>query len=284
MSIKLENVSFTYMQGTPAAHTALQNINLEIKRGEFVAIIGHTGSGKSTLVQMFNGLLYPDQGTVTLDDINLQNKTNEAKLAAKKVGMVFQYPEQQLFSETVYEDVAFAPRNKGLANDEIDKAVRDALQFVNLDFETFSGRNPLNLSGGQMRRIAIAGIIAMNPDYLILDEPSAGLDPKGRKELFKEIINLHNKKQISIILVTHSMEEAAAYAQRLLVLDKGKIVLDGEPQDLFINEREKLLALGLGEPTIYKLTNELKTHGLNLEQPNNFADLVAKIKQAKGWH
>lgn len=283
MSIKLADATFTYMKGTPLAHTALKDLNLEIQQGEFVALVGHTGSGKSTLVQLMNGLLQPMTGSVCIDDIDLSIKGQIVKDTRKKVGIVFQYPEQQLFAETVYEDVAFAPRNKGMTADEVDKAVRSALRFVGLDFEKFQGRNPLHLSGGQMRRVAIAGVVAMQPDYLILDEPSAGLDPKGCKELFKSILSLHKEKGIGIILVTHNMEEAAMYAKRILVMDKGQIVFDGTPQQLFVERREQLLMWGMDEPELYKLTNMLQKCGLQLTEIRDINTLVSGIKKAKGW-
>lgn len=209
MSIKVDHISYTYMPGAPYEKEALKEISLEIKKGEFIALIGHTGSGKSTLVQHFNGLLHPTKGQVSLDGVDLAGKTKEARAARNKIGMVFQYPEQQLFAETVYEDIAFGPKNMGLPYEEIKERVTDAMRFVGLDFETFAGRSPFSLSGGQMRRVAMAGVVAMNPDYLILDEPSAGLDPGVREAIFEEIMALYKKRKIGIIMVTHSMEEAA---------------------------------------------------------------------------
>lgn len=209
MSIKVDHISYTYMPGAPYEKEALKEIFLEIKKGEFIAVIGHTGSGKSTLVQHFNGLLHPTKGQVSLDGVDLAGKTKEARSARNKIGMVFQYPEQQLFAETVYEDIAFGPKNMGLPYEEIKERVTDAMRFVGLDFETFAGRSPFSLSGGQMRRVAMAGVVAMNPDYLILDEPSAGLDPGVREAIFEEIMALYKKRKIGIIMVTHSMEEAA---------------------------------------------------------------------------
>ena len=209
MPLNLQNVTFTYMKGTPFEKTALHGVSLQIEKGEFVAVIGHTGSGKSTLVQHLSGLLHPDKGSVTVDGVNLNAKNAAAKKARNSVGMVFQYPEHQIFAETVYEDIAFGPRNKGLGPDEVDRAVRDAMAFVGLDFDSFAKRSPFRLSGGQMRRVAIAGVIAMEPDYLILDEPSAGLDPRSRDAVFKEVMALYKKRGIAVILVTHNMEEGA---------------------------------------------------------------------------
>lgn len=283
MSIKLEHVSYTYMPGTPYEKEALKDVSLEIKKGEFVAVIGHTGSGKSTLVQNMNGLLHPGKGTVTLDGTDLSGKTKEAKTARGKIGMVFQYPEHQLFAETVYEDVAFGPRNLGLSQEETGERIKEAMKFVGLDFETYAGRSPFSLSGGQMRRVAIAGVVAMNPDYLILDEPSAGLDPGSRKAVFAEIMSLYKKRGITIIMVTHSMEEAAQFAKRMLVINKGEIIIDGKPGEVFLKEKERLLKAGMDIPEVYKLADALRAKGLRL--PNEITDaklLLTEIKRRKG--
>jgi len=197
--------------------------------------------------------------------------------------MVFQYPEHQLFAETVYEDIAFGPKNLGLSSDETDARVREAMKFVGLDFETYAHRSPFSLSGGQMRRAAIAGVIAMNPDYLILDEPSAGLDPGSRKAVFGEILTLYKKRGIAIIMVTHSMEEAAKYAKRLLVINKGKIILDGKPAEIFRKEKQRLLEVGMDVPEVYKLAEALRAKGIRL--PNEITDaklLLAEMKRRKG--
>ena len=283
MSIKLDHVSYTYMPGTPYEKEALKDVSLEINKGEFVAVIGHTGSGKSTLVQNLNGLLHPTQGTASLDGIDLAGKTSEAKQARGRIGMVFQYPEHQLFAETVYEDVAFGPRNLGLAQDEVEARVREAMKFVRLDFDTYASRSPFSLSGGQMRRAAIAGVVAMNPDYLILDEPSAGLDPGSRNNLFAEIMALYKKRGIAIIMVTHSMEEAAKYAKRMLVICQGKIILDGKPAEIFLKEKECLLQAGMDIPEVYKLADALRAKGMRL--PYEITDaklLLAEVKRRKG--
>ena len=283
MSMKLEHVSYTYMPGTPYEKEALQDVSLEIKKGEFVAVIGHTGSGKSTLVQNLNGLLHPTKGTVSLDDVDLSGKTKEAKAARGRIGMVFQYPEHQLFAETVYEDVAFGPKNLGLSSDETDTRVKEAMKFVGLDFETYAHRSPFSLSGGQMRRVAIAGVVAMNPDYLILDEPSAGLDPGSRKAVFAEILTLYKKRGIAIIMVTHSMEEAAKYAKRLLVINKGQIILDGKPGEIFLKEKKRLLEVGMDVPEVYKLAEVLRAKGLRLPQEITDAKLLlTEVKRRKG--
>ena len=283
MSIKLEHVSYMYMPGTPYEKEALKDVSLEIKKGEFVAIIGHTGSGKSTLVQNLNGLLYPSKGIASLDGINLADKTKEAKAARSRIGMVFQYPEHQLFAETVYEDIAFGPKNLGLDHDAIDVRVQDAMKFVGLDFETFAGRSPFSLSGGQMRRVAIAGVVALNPDYLILDEPSAGLDPGSRNAVFAEIMALYKKRGITIIMVTHSMEDAAQFAKRMLVIYQGKVIIDGKPGEVFLKEKDRLLEAGMDIPEVYKLADALRARGMRL--PSEITDaktLLAEIKKRKG--
>ena len=281
MPLNLQNVTFTYMKGTPFEKTALHNVSLQIEKGEFVAVIGHTGSGKSTLVQHLSGLLHPDKGSVTVDGVNLNAKNAAAKKARNSVGMVFQYPEHQIFAETVYEDIAFGPRNKGLGPDEVDRAVRDAMAFVGLDFDSFAKRSPFRLSGGQMRRVAIAGVIAMEPDYLILDEPSAGLDPRSRDAVFKEVMALYKKRGIAVILVTHNMEEAARYASRLLVISGGQVILDGVPHDIFTNHKDELLAASMDVPPVYKLAECLNAHGLAVERTPELAALEKQILELR---
>lgn len=284
MSIKLSNIYHTYSKGTPFERLALNNVSLDIAKGEIVAIIGHTGSGKSTLVQHLNGLLKPDQGQATIDDIDITAKGAQAKAARQQVGMVFQYPEHQLFAETVFEDIAFGPRNKGVEEEAVAKQVREAMEFVGLDYDTFAQRSPFQLSGGQMRRVAIAGVVAMNPDYLVLDEPSAGLDPRSRNAVFKEIMSLHKSRGIAIVLVTHSMEEAVKYADRLLVINAGKVLFDGTPAEIFKERAAELVEVGVDVPQVYKLADLLRQNGVAL--PENIKDdvsLVKAIKKAKGW-
>ena len=284
MSIKLSNIYHTYSKGTPFERLALQNVSLEIAKGEIVAIIGHTGSGKSTLVQHLNGLLKPDKGTAAIDDIDISSKGVQAKNARQQVGMVFQYPEHQIFAETVFEDIAFGPRNKGFNEEEVAKAVREAMAFVGLDYDTFAQRSPFQMSGGQMRRVAIAGVVAMNPDYLVLDEPSAGLDPRSRNAVFREIMDLHKSRGIAIVLVTHSMEEAVKYANRLLVVNAVKVLFDGEPAAIFKEHGAELVQVGVDVPQVYKLADLLRQKGLAM--PEGIKDemaLVKAIKKAKGW-
>lgn len=283
MSIKLEHVSYTYMPGTPFEHKALHDISLEIKKGEFVALIGHTGSGKSTLIQQMNGLLQPTEGKVILDGVDLAEKGEKSREVRNRAGMVFQYPEHQLFAETVFEDISFGPKNMGIDGEELQQRVKDAMKFVGLDFETYVNRSPFLLSGGQKRRVAIAGVVAMNPSYLILDEPSAGLDPGSRNSVFAEIKDLYKKRKPGIVLVTHSMEEAAKYADRLLVIGDGKVLLDGKPAEIFLEHEKELKEAGMDIPEVFKLTALLRKNGMKL--PNNITDsktLLREIKQRKG--
>ena len=284
MSIKLSNIIYTYSKKTPFERRALDGISLEIKKGEFVAIIGHTGSGKSTLVQHLNGLLKPDQGTAAIDGLDITVKSREAKTARQQVGMVFQYPEHQIFAETVFEDIAFGPRNKGFNEEEVQKAVEDAMDFVGLDYKLYAERSPFQMSGGQMRRVAIAGVVAMNPDYLVLDEPSAGLDPYSRDQVFREIMALHKSRGIAIVLVTHSMDEAAKYAQRLLVVNNSKILFDGTPVEIFTKHQKELLEVGMDVPQVFRLAELLRSQGMKL--PEGLLEekaLVKAIAKAKGW-
>ena len=284
MSIKLSNVYHTYSKGTPFERLALKDVSFNINKGEIVAIIGHTGSGKSTLVQHLNGLLKPDTGRAEIDDVDITAKGAQAKNARQQVGMVFQYPEHQLFAETVFEDIAFGPRNKGFAEDEVTRQVKEAMAFVGLDYDTFAQRSPFQLSGGQMRRVAIAGVVAMNPDYLVLDEPSAGLDPRSRNAVFREIMSLHQSRGIAIVLVTHSMEEAVKYADRLLVINNGAVLFDGAPAVIFGEHADELVRVGMDVPQVYKLAALLRAQGLEL--PEGIKDdtaLVKAIRKAKGW-
>ncbi|MDU4961516.1 MAG: energy-coupling factor transporter ATPase [Sporomusaceae bacterium] len=262
MSIKLDHVTYTYMPGTPYQKDAIRDITLEIQPKEFVGIIGHTGSGKSTLIQHLNGLLQPTQGQVTVDGVNLQAKSDEAKQARRKVGMVFQYPEQQLFEETIFDDIAFGPRNLNFDPDVVEQRVRRAMDFVGLDFAAFARRSPFRLSGGQMRRVAIAGVIALEPSYLVLDEPSAGLDPRGRDEIFGQIVNLYQTSDITVILVTHNMEDIARMANRLLVMNDGQVSLDGRPEVIFGGSIDRLRAAGVDVPGVTALLRKLKAGGL----------------------
>jgi len=276
MSINFDNVTYTYMPGTPYQRTAIQNINLVINKGEFVGIIGHTGSGKSTLVQHMNGLIVPTSGQVTIDGIDLKMKSQAARQIRRQVGMVFQYPEHQLFEETIYQDIAFGPKNLGLSEDQIETRIKRAMEFVGLNYDTFKDRSPFNLSGGQMRRVAIAGVIALEPDYLALDEPAAGLDPCGRDEIFGQIVQLHQQTGITVILVSHNMEDIARFASRVLVMNNGQISLDGLPQEIFNSGREKLQEAGVDVPPITALIDKFRVRGLAISNDVMTAEAAAK--------
>jgi energy-coupling factor transport system ATP-binding protein len=264
MSIRLENVFFSYLEDTPMSQAALRNVTLEIEDGEFVGLIGPTGSGKSTLIQHFNGLLKPNSGKVYVDGVDLTLKDTQLRLIRQKVGMVFQYPEHQLFGETVLEDVGFGPRNGGLSEQHVIQRVQEALAYVGLDYEAIKDQSPFELSGGQKRRVAIAGVLAMRPSVLILDEPTAGLDPEGREEILDEIKQLHDEGEITVVLVTHSMEDVARFAHRLMVMEEGTIALDGTPLEVF-GQAAKLKEMGLGVPEITELMYQLKAHGLEVK-------------------
>ena len=266
MSIQIKAVNYTYGAGTPYEKQALRNINLEIKEGEFVGIIGHTGSGKSTLVQHLNGLLLPTSGTVTVDGVDLTGKTAAARKARHSVGMVFQYPEHQLFEETIRADIAFGPTNLGLNAAKIDERVRVAMHFVGLPYDEFAERSPFHLSGGQQRRVAIAGVIAMHPRYLVLDEPSAGLDPIGRQAIFDRVKEWHEDRRFTVILVSHNMEDISRLASRVIVLNKGEIMLDGNPLDIFINRRAELAAAGVEAPPVSRLLARINECGCAVDE------------------
>jgi len=265
MSIILKNISYVYMAKTPYEQTAIKNINIEIKHGEFVGIIGHTGSGKSTLLQHLNGLLKPTTGMVSVDGQDINLKGVAAQNAKRSVGMVFQYPEHQLFEETVYDDIAFGPRNIGIEEIEVDARVKKAMNFVGLEFDEFATRTPFQLSGGQMRRVAIAGVIALEPAYLILDEPSAGLDPRGRDEIFGQIIKMYQNTGITVVLVSHNMEDVARMANRLIVMNGGEISLDGSPMEIFRDSQDQLQAAGVDVPPLTALMNKFNQWGLDVD-------------------
>lgn len=264
MGIALEHVSFTYQAGTPFEGRALFDSNIVIKDGAYTAVIGHTGSGKSTLMQLLNGLNKPTDGQVIVDDmiITAKSKNKTIKPIRKKVGLVFQFPESQLFEETVLKDVAFGPQNFGVSQDEALRLAREKLAQVGISEDLFD-KNPFDLSGGQMRRVAIAGILAMEPQVLVLDEPTAGLDPKGRKELMTLFSELHQQGQ-TIVLVTHQMDDVADYADFVYVLEKGKVVAQGQPKTIF-QEVDFLESKQLGVPKITKFAYELVQKGLVME-------------------
>lgn len=263
MSIKIENLTHVYMPKSPFEKKALDNVNLLIEDGEFLALIGHTGSGKSTLIQHLNGLLEPTSGRILVDDIDITNK--EAKLTEirKKIGLVFQYPEYQLFEETIEKDIAFGPNNLGLSSEEVSRRVKKSMEMVGLDYETYKDVSPFDLSGGQKRRVAIAGVIAMEPKVLILDEPTAGLDPKGRDDILEQIKLLHEKYKMTIVLVSHSMEDVGKLSQRIVVMNKGKVELLGKPSEVF-KEVETLEKIGLAVPQVTYLMRVLRERGFNV--------------------
>ncbi len=263
MPIIIKDLVHMYNEGTPLAVTALNKLNLTIGDGEYLGIIGRTGSGKSTLVQHLNGLLLPTRGQVLVDGVDTADRKSDRRAIRQKVGLVFQYPEYQLFEETVGADVAFGPRNMGLAADEITRRVREALAVVNLDFDKFKDRSPFELSGGQMRRAAIAGVVAMHPKVLVLDEPTAGLDPRGRSELLQEISRMRETLGITVILVSHSMEEIAQVVDTVVVMDAGQIVLHGPVREVF-TEAETLKRIGLGIPQVTELMAGLRQRGLDV--------------------
>lgn len=262
MAIRVENITYTYGRGTPYEKTALSGVDLTIEQGEFVGIIGHTGSGKSTLIQHLNGLIHPTEGRVLVDGVDLAGKGKEVMAKRHSVGMVFQYPEQQLFEETVAQDIAFGPKNLGCSEETVKERVKEAMDFVGLDYDTYAGRSPFRLSGGQMRRVAIAGVIAMKPDFLILDEPSAGLDPVGRREIFSQIRKWYEEGAFSVILVSHNMDDIARLATRLLVMSRGRCILDGRPMDLFLHHRKELEEAGVDVPPLTKTLLALKERGI----------------------
>lgn len=263
MSIKIENLTHVYMPKSPFEKKALDNVNLVIEDGEFLALIGHTGSGKSTLIQHLNGLLEPTSGRILVDDIDITNK--EAKLTEirKKIGLVFQYPEYQLFEETIEKDIAFGPNNLELSSEEVSRRVKKSMEMVGLDYETYKNVSPFDLSGGQKRRVAIAGVIAMEPKVLILDEPTAGLDPQGRDDILEQIKLLHEKYKMTIVLVSHSMEDVGKLAQRIVVMNKGKVEFLGKPSEVF-KEVETLEKIGLAVPQVTYLMRVLRERGFDV--------------------
>ncbi len=261
MLICLKELSHTYKPGTPFAARALAEVNLNIPRGQFVGLIGPTGSGKSTLVQHLNGLLKATSGQVMVDGQDLAARETRLKEIRQRVGLVFQYPEHQLFEETVARDVAFGPRNMGMPEDVALQRAEEAVKAVGLDYQALKDRSPFSLSGGQKRRVAIAGVLAMHPQVLVLDEPTAGLDPRGRTELLDMVADLHKQKGLTVILVTHSMEDVARLADRCVVMHRGRVVMDGSPREVFARGAE-LRQLGLDVPPTVQLMEQLRARGL----------------------
>lgn len=263
MSIKIENLVHVYMPKSPFEKVALDNVNIEIKEGEFVALIGHTGSGKSTLIQHMNGLLKASSGRIIVDGVDITKDGVKLTDIRKKVGLVFQYPEYQLFEETIEKDIEYGPRNLGLDQEEITKRVKRSMEMVGLDYETYRHKSPFDLSGGQKRRVAIAGVVAMEPKVLILDEPTAGLDPKGRDDILDQIKTLHDNYKMTIVLVSHSMEDVGKLAERIIVMNKGKVQLEGTPAEVF-KEIDTLESIGLAVPQVTYLMRALREKGFNV--------------------
>ena len=265
MSIVIEHLNYVYMQGGPYETKALDDVSLTIHDGEFVGLIGHTGSGKSTLVQHLNGLILPTSGQITVDGMDLADKNTDKRAIRRRVGLVFQYPENQLFEETVAKDIAFGPKNLGLDEAEIDRRVRTAMRRVALDYDKLSQRSVFELSGGQKRRVAIAGVLAMEPQTLVLDEPCAGLDPKGREEILGLISDLHRESGATIVMVSHSMDDVAALAERVIVMNHGKVAMDGAPREVF-SRGEELRAIGLDVPQAVELAQKLREKGFDVPE------------------
>ncbi|KEI04999.1 energy-coupling factor transporter ATPase [Clostridium botulinum] len=265
MSIEIKNLTHIYMPGSPFERKALDNVNIMINDGEFVALIGHTGSGKSTLIQHINGLLKPSSGSIIVDGIDITSIKTKLNEVRKKVGLVFQYPEYQLFEETIEKDIAFGPKNLGLNEEQISKRVRKAMNIVGLDYDLYKDKSPFDLSGGQKRRVAIAGVVAMEPKVLILDEPAAGLDPKGREDILERVKELREEYKMTIILVSHSMEDVAKIADRVLVMDQGKCILDGATRDVF-RKIDILENVGLGVPQVTYLVKALREKGFSISE------------------
>lgn len=264
MSIVIEKLNHVYDIGSPFETNALDNVSLEIEKGDFVGLIGHTGSGKSTLIQHMNGLLKPTSGRILVHGFDITSPKAKLSQIRKKVGLVFQYPEYQLFEETVEKDVAFGPQNLGMVSEEVSRRVKESLEMVGLDYEEIRGKSPFELSGGQKRRVAIAGVIAMQPEVLILDEPTAGLDPKGRDEILDQILALHAKEGLTVILVSHSMEDIARYVRKIFVMDEGRLVLSGSPSEVF-SHVERLEEIGLAAPQVTYVAKALAAKGIEID-------------------
>lgn len=261
--LEIQKLSHIYSPDTPFEHAALSNVDLTISRGEFVGLIGHTGSGKSTLVQHMNGLLKPTSGHVLFDGRDIWEDPKFTRQIRFRVGLVFQYPEYQLFEETIAKDIAFGPKNQGLSEEEIDQRVRRAMAHVHLDYDKYAERSPFDLSGGQMRRVAIAGVLAMEPKVLILDEPAAGLDPRGRERILGMLQELHREGGVTIVMVSHSMDDCARLATRMIVMSKGELVLTDTPRNVF-RQVDLMRSIGLGVPEAAELCGRLRAAGLQL--------------------
>ena len=273
MSIKVENVSFVYGKGTPFEKKAVDDISFCVKKGEFIGLIGHTGSGKSTLIQMLNGLIKPDSGKIFINGCDITADKVNLKEIRSKIGLVFQYPEYQLFEETVYKDIAYGPSNFNKSKEEIDSVINEVISLVGLESSILE-KSPVELSGGQKRRVAIAGVLAMSPDILILDEPTAGLDPAGRNDILACIKNLHEQKGMTVILVSHSMEDIANNVDKIMIVSDAKLVSFDYPSEIF-KDSEMLKNIGLNVPQVTRVVNHLKQKGINLG--NNIYTVEAAV-------
>ena len=278
--LEVKNLNYIYSAGTPFEHKALDDVSFAVDRGEFIGIIGHTGSGKSTLMQQLNGLLKPTSGEVMLDGVDIWSDKQLTRQARFRVGLVFQYPEYQLFEETVYKDIAFGPRNMGLKEEEIDRRVREAAGFVGLT-EAQLNASPFDLSGGQKRRVAIAGVIAMEPEVLILDEPTAGLDPVGRAGILENIQQYRKAKNATIMMVSHSMEDVARLTDRLLVMNGSKLAMDAAPAEVF-TQAEALVEMGLSIPQVTQVFLHLKKMGMDIGSVYTIEQAVEALKRVRG--
>lgn len=278
--LEIKNLNYVYSAGTPFEHKALENVSFRVNRGEFIGIIGHTGSGKSTLMQQLNGLLKPSSGSVILDGQDIWSDKKLTRQARFRVGLVFQYPEYQLFEETVYRDIAFGPKNMGLSEEEVDRRVREAAACVGLTEKQLEV-SPFDLSGGQKRRVAIAGVIAMEPEVLILDEPTAGLDPMGRAEILGNIEAYRKSRNATVMMVSHSMEDVARLTDRLLVMSGSHLVMDGTPAEVFVHAQE-LLDMGLNIPQVTQVFLHLKQMGMDVPNVYTIDQAVDVLKRLKG--
>ena len=278
--LEVKNLRHVYSAGTPFEHIALTDVSFQVERGEFIGVIGHTGSGKSTLMQHLNGLLKPTSGSVLLDGVDIWSDKKVTRESRFRVGLVFQYPEYQLFEETVYKDIAYGPGNMGLSKEEIDRRVREAASLVGITEEQLEV-SPFDLSGGQKRRVAIAGVIAMEPEILILDEPTAGLDPEGREEILRNIDDYRKAKNATIMMVSHSMSDVARLAQRLLVMNNASLAMDGTPTEVFSHAQE-LMDMGLDIPELTRMFLKLQQMGIPVNQVYTVEQAIAEIKRLKG--
>ena len=283
MSIEVSNLTYVYSEGLPGESLAIDDVSFNIQDGQLVGLIGHTGSGKSTLLQHLDGLLKPKSGRIVIGGVDITDENTVMRDIRRKIGLVFQYPEYQLFEETVAKDVAFGPANLGLSQEEVDNRVREALELVNLDYNEGKNVSPFELSGGQKRRVAIAGVIAMRPEVLILDEPTAGLNPKAHMDILDMINGIHRKEKNIIILVSHNMDDIARMSDKVMVMDRGKLVMEGTPAEVF-SRGDELKSIGLALPSSMEIVSQLRERGLDIEgeclSMDDAADRIAEVLKA----